>query len=286
MKKFILIVMCIASLLLSVQVSFAQGEYKLGVLSPKGADVTRNEWQPTVEYLSNQTGNKFSLVPLQLKSFKPAVNSGKIDFFLCNSVLFYQIQGENTVKPLASMINMYQGKPLRGHPEGVLFTLANSNINKLSDLQGKKVAALQKNALMGYQYQVYMLKEKGIEVEKDFEVSFAGTLPRVVKAVKSGGADAGFAGAELNQWFKDNAEFNASDFKIIDFESGGSSHQQMFPSWVFGAAQHADDALAKNVVAALKEITEDSFEAKAANIYGWEDPADLTPVKKLLQSVK
>jgi ABC-type phosphate/phosphonate transport system substrate-binding protein len=201
-------------------------------------------------------------------------------------VLFYQIQDEYAAKPLASMINMYQGKPLRGHPEGMIFALADSNINTLSDLQGKKVTALQQNALMGYQFQVYMLKEKGIEAGKDFEVSFAGTLPRVVKSVKSGAADAGFAGAELSQWFKDQAEFNASDFKIIKFESEGSSRQHMFPSWVFGAAQHTDDALAKDIAAVLKEITDDSPVAKAANIYGWEDPADLTPVKKLLQSVQ
>lgn len=286
MKKRVKIVMCVASLVLIVQMAFAQEKYKLGVLSPKGADVTRKEWQPTVEYLSTQTGKTFSLVPLQLKSFKPAVRSRKMDFVLCNSVLFYQIQEEYTAKPLASVINMYLGKPLRGHPKGVLFTLADSNINTLSDLPGKKVAALQKNALMGYQFQVYMLKEKGIEAGKDFEVSFAGTLPRVVKSVKNGAADAGFAGAELLQWLKANAEFNASDFKIIELESEGSSRQHTFPSWVFGAAQHTDDALAKDVAAALKEITDDSLVTKTAKIYGWEDPADLTPVKELLQSVQ
>lgn len=286
MKKRVKIVMCIASVLLIAQMSFAQEEYTLGVVAPKGTDVTREEWQPTVEYLSAQTGKTFSLVPLQLKSFKSAVKSGKMDFVLCNSVLFYQIQEEYGTKPLASMVTIYQGKPLQGQVGGVLFTLADSNINTWSDLQGKKIAALQKNALMGYQFQVYMLKEKGIEVGKDFEVSFAGSLPRVVKAVKSGATDAGFAGMEILQWFEKQAEFNVSDFKIIEFESEDSSHQHTFPSWIFGAAQNTDDALAKDIAAALKEISDDSPAAKAAQIYGWEDPADLAPVKELLQNVQ
>jgi ABC-type phosphate/phosphonate transport system substrate-binding protein len=201
-------------------------------------------------------------------------------------VLFHQIQEEYGAKPLASMVTIYQGKPLPGQAEGVLFALADSNINTWSDLQGKKVAAVEKNALMAYQFQVYKLKEKGIEEGKDFEVAFAGTLPRVVKAVKSGATDAGFAGPDILQWLEEQAEFDASDFKTITFESEGSSQQQMFPSWVFGAAQNTDDAFAKDVAAALKEISDDSPAAKAAKMYGWEDPADLTPVKKLLQIVQ
>ena len=231
-----IIVLCVCMLAIA-QITFAQEAHTLGVIAPKGADATREEWQPTVEYLAKQTGQTFRLVPLQLKSFKPAVAD-------------------------------------------------NNNINAWSDVRGKKVAALQKNALMGYQFQVYMLKKRGIEAGEDFEVFFAGTRQRVVKAVESGSADAGFAGAELLRWLEKYAEFTASNFKIIAFESEDSSRQYTFPSWIFGAAHNTDDAFAQDVAAALKQIAHDSAAAQAAYMYGWEDPADLAPVKEILKSLQ
>lgn len=285
MRKTVVCLMCVVAL---AQFSRAQEVFTMGVLAPKGADIARQEWQATAEYLSESTGNTFELVPLQLKSFKPAVNAGKMDFIMCNSTLFYQIQTENDAKPLASLVSIHQGQPLRGNG-AMIFTVADSPINALADLKGKKIAALQQNALMGYQLQVYVLKKRGLEAETDFTVSFAGKLPLVVKAVKSGAVDAGFAGANVLQWLETETEFSASDFKVIEPEADDFPYQHtgpILPFWVFGAAKDIDEALAQEVAAALKAISSDSPAATAANIYGWEDLPDLTLVQEVLQSIK
>jgi ABC-type phosphate/phosphonate transport system substrate-binding protein len=262
--------------------------YTLGVLAPKGADTARQEWQATAEYLSESTGNTFELVPLQLKSFNPAVNAGKIDFMMCNATLFYQMLTENGVKPLASMVGIHQGQPLRGNG-AMIFTVADSPINILADLKGKKIAALQQNAMMGYQLQVYVLKKRGLEAGTDFTVSFAGKLPLVLKAVKSGAVDAGFAGANVMQWLEKNTDFSPSDFKVIEPEADDFPYQHtgpVLPFWVFGAAKDVDEALTQNVATALKAISRDNPAATAANIYGWEDLPDLALVQEVLQSIK
>jgi ABC-type phosphate/phosphonate transport system substrate-binding protein len=285
MGKTVVCLMCVIAL---AQLSQAQEVYTLGVLAPKGADAARQEWEATAEYLSESTGKTFTLVPLQLKSFKPAVKAGKIDFMMCNSTLFYQMQTENGAKPLASLIGVHQGQPLRGNG-AVIFTVADSPINMLTDLKGKKVAALQQNALMGYQLQVYVLKKRGLEAGTDFSVSFAGKLPLVVKAVKSGAVDAGFAGANAIQWLKKNTDFSPSDFKVIEPEADDFPYQHtgpVLPFWVFGPAHNIDEALAKEVVAALKAMPADSPAAAAANIYGWEDLPDLTLVQEVLQGIQ
>lgn len=283
----IILVGVIVSSLVNISAA-AQKKYTLGVMAPKGADVAKTEWQPTVEYLSQQTGKIFTLIPLRFKSFEPAVKSGKMDFILCNPSVFSQMMEKYEVRPLASLIEVYQGQPLRGFG-AVIFTLAGSNVQTLSDLKGKKVAATQRTALMGYQLQLYVLKKQGLEPEKDFEVMFSGNLPLTVKAVKSGAADVGFTRTGFLEWLEERGEAKVSDFKVIAPETDDYPYQHngpIFPYWVFGAAKDTGAALANEVAAALKAIPDDSPAAKAANIYGWEDPADLAPVRDVLKSVQ
>jgi ABC-type phosphate/phosphonate transport system substrate-binding protein len=209
-----------------------------------------------------------------------------MDFILCNPLIFSQMMDKYETTALASLLEVYQGKPLRGFG-AVIFTLAGSDIQTLADLKGKKVVATQKKALMGYQLQMYVLKKKGLDPEKDFELTFTGKLPLVVKAVKSGAADVGFVRTGFLEWLEEQGEVKVSDFKVIEPETDDYPYRhngQILPFWVFGAAKGTDATLADEVAAALKALPNESPAAKAANIYGWEDPVDLAPVKEILKN--
>jgi len=288
MKKLIEIIVCAVWVLVIAQTSFAQKVYTLGVSCPKGTAAIKREWQPTVKYLSHHTENTFRLIPLRFKSVEPAVKSGKMDFLLCNPSLFSQMMEQYGIRPLASLVETSQGKPLRGLGT-VIFTAADSNIHTLSDVKGTKVAAALRNSLAGYQLPIYVLKKKGLAPGKDFELMFTGKLQLIVKAVKSGTADVGFARTGFLEWFERQGECKVSDFKVIEPELDEYPYQHngpIFPSLVFGAAKETDAALARDVASALKAMSDGSSAAKTANIYGWEDPADLALVREIIKIVQ
>jgi ABC-type phosphate/phosphonate transport system substrate-binding protein len=288
MKNMSGLIIGIVCALVSIQPVCAQEGYTLGVLAPKGAEVAKTEWQPTAEYLSAHTGKAFTLVPLRFRSFEPAVKRGKMDFILCNPVVFSQMMDRYEARPLVSLIEAHQGEPLQGFG-AVIFTLADSDIQTLTDMKGKNVAATQRNALMGYQLQMYVFQQHGVDLHKDTEVTFAGKLPLVVNAVKSGAADVGFVRTGFLEWLEEQGQAKASDFKVIEPETDDYPYPHngpILPYWMFGAAKDTDAALADDVATALKAMPHDSPAAKAANIYGYEDPADLAPVRDMLQSIQ
>ncbi|GEM_PF-3780380 len=149
LNALLTIVICATFVLSFSQLTFAKDVYKLGVVAVKGAETARKEWQPTADYLSVRTGKKFVLAPLKFSSIIPAVRSGRMDFALCNPAIFCQIREKYGARPLASMTDICEGKPLHGFG-AVVFTLGDSKIRTLSDLKGKKITAVQKEALMGY----------------------------------------------------------------------------------------------------------------------------------------
>ena len=284
MNKLVKIVVCLVCVLVIAQMSFAKDVYTLGVLAFQGAADARKAWQPTAEYLSANTGQKFTLVPLTFKRLEMAVKNGAMDFVICESVGFYQIHEKYGIEPLASRVGIHQGMPLHG-VGAAIFTATDSTIRTLSDLKGKKVAAVQRKALMGYQYQTYLLRKKGIEPGKDFELLFAGKPQLALKAVKNGVADAGFIGIIMLRLFEKEGLITGADFRILEPEADDFPYPHtgpILPDMFVGAAKTIDPAFAEDVAAALKEITRDSPAAQAVNIYGWEDPADLSLVQDVL----
>jgi len=186
--------------------------------------------------------------------------------------------------PLASLIGVFQGKPLHGFG-GVIFTRVDSNIQVLTELKGRKVAGAQKNALMGYRLQSHVLQEKGLESGKDYDLYFTGNLPYVVKAVETGAADAGFVRTGFLQWFAKKGKIDLTQFRVIEPEQDDFPFQHngpILPFWIFGASKDADSSLNKEIATALMELKPSSYPVKMANVYGWEEPADLTPVGNII----
>ncbi|SPF44516.1 exported hypothetical protein [Syntrophobacter sp. SbD1] len=60
-----MLICLLAGLSWVVPVSSYSQEYKIGVLANRGAMQAFKEWQSTADYLSNKTGKKFSVIPLE-----------------------------------------------------------------------------------------------------------------------------------------------------------------------------------------------------------------------------
>jgi len=92
-------------LLVSASLCGAAETVKIGVLANNGPVKAMQKWKATAEFLNTKVpGTGFEIVPLDFAAVNPAVEAGKVDFFLVNSSMFVttQVKYDSLVKIPAS----------------------------------------------------------------------------------------------------------------------------------------------------------------------------------------
>src|SRR5262249_15792127 len=123
---------------------------------------------------------------------------------------------------------------------GLVIKRFDSGINSLADLEGKRVAFVDRKSASGYLYPRALLVGKGINPERSFkETIFAGSHERVIAAVLLGPAHAGAtcAGAVEAAKFKGLPTF---DLKIL-------AETDPIPHDAIAVRADLDEALAKRI---------------------------------------
>ena len=166
----------------------ASGEIKLGVLPRLGPVELFGMFSPLAEYLSRETGEKVSIViPRDFDAFKEAVNKGTIDIAFSNPLVYVQMKKELAVVPLAVAAEK-AGTKFRG----IILVRSDSGIKKIRDLKGKKLVFVDHDSAGGYLFQMLLLHEAGLNLQKDITIlPFAKKHDNVVQAVFNKAADAG-----------------------------------------------------------------------------------------------
>ena len=71
--------------------------FRIGVLAKRGEAVCRENWQPTVDYLTNQVaGMTFELVPLPFEEVYEEAGRDGIDFYILNPLLYVRLSYEHS----------------------------------------------------------------------------------------------------------------------------------------------------------------------------------------------
>ncbi len=281
----------VAVVSLSVGPAWASGAVKIGVLAKNGAAKAVKKWGPTAAYLDGKVpGHAFEIVPLDFDDVFPAVENGKVDFFLVNSSMFVTAQVKYGAEAVATMINSRQGKPLRSFG-GVIFTSAeNDDINGLGDLKGRTFMAVKESSFGGWQMAYKVFKDAGIDPFKAFaEVAFGGKHDNVVLAVINGEADAGTVRTDTLERMEAAGAIAMEDVKILNPQDHPGfpfvCSTALYPEWPFAKVKGTPADLVRKVAAALKEMRPGDKAAKAAKVVGWTDPLDYGPVKTLQQTL-
>ena len=169
----------------------AQGAVKIGVLAKRGAPAAMKKWGATAAYLTENLGEKVSVIPLKFKAIEPVVKGGKFDFLLANSSLYVQMKNKYQLRAVATMINSRRGKALNEFG-GVVFVRNDSPINTLADIRGKKFMMVKYASFGGGQMAWRLFRDNNIDPRKDFaSLVEGGKHDNVVLAVKNGAVDAG-----------------------------------------------------------------------------------------------
>ncbi len=283
-----------SALMISVSAlnSAMAGEYKIGVLAKNGASKAISTWGALGSYLTEKVpGDSFTVVPLDFTEVMPAIQDGKVDYFLVNSSMFVTAQVKYGSKAIATMINSRQGKPLQSFGGVILTYVDRDDINSLEDVKGKSFMAVQESSFGGWQMAYKEFLDSGIDPMKDFsKVEFGGKHDNVVYAIQNGTVDAGTVRTDTLERMAAAGDIGLSEFKIIaskkydDFPFVIST--ALYPEWPFAKVAATDDAAAGRVVEALLTLKSDDPAAKNAKIVGWAKPLDYSGVEALQKLLK
>ena len=291
MKRSPVLAMVLA-VFLTATVCEAAETIKIGVLAKNGPVKAMQMWKATADYLTGQLpGKSFEIVPLDFNAVNGAVENSQVDFFLVNSSMFVTAKVKYGAEAVATMINSRQGQPLKAFG-GVIITLAeNDAINSIADLKGKRFMAVEKASFGGWQMACKEMLDAGLNPEKDLaKLEFGGKHDNVVMAVLNGAVDAGTVRTDTLERMAASGAIGLDEFKIVNKRQ----HDQfpfvcstaLYPEWPLAKTRKTADALAKEVVGALKKMGADDPAAKAAKVVGWADALDYAPVEQLLAALK
>lgn len=272
--------------------AIAAETYRIGVLAKNGPVKALKMWKATGDYLTEAVdGKKFEIVPLDFTEVNPAIEQGKVDFFLINSSMYVTAQVRYGASSIATMINSRQGKPLNSFGGVILASVDNNAIKSIQDLTGKTFLAVKKSSFGGWQMAYKEILDAGTDPFKEFKkVEFFGKHENVVLAVQNGVAEAGTVRTDTLERMAAEGIIDMQDFKIInpikhaDFPFVCST--ALYPEWPLAKTKQTPDEVALKVVAALKKLDKDHKAAKDAKVVGWVDSLDYTPVENLQKTLK
>lgn len=289
MKKILLLLL----LMISSQQQFAADtEVRIGVLSHRGFEATMSTWSPTADYLSKRiAGRRFEIVPLAFEEVDPAVRFGEVDFLLVNPGIYVNMEVKYRVSRIATLDNLVGSSPHNVFG-GVLFTRHNrKDINRLEDIRGKGLMAVDETSLGGFQMAWRELNAVGLDPYRDTSrLEFGGIHDQVVLAVLEGRIDVGTVRTNILERMASAGQIDLRDFRIISprlhTEFPFARSTRLYPEWPFSKLQHTPNNLAQKVAVALLSMPRSHSAAQEGNYSSWTVPLDYQQVHDLFSELQ
>jgi two-component system sensor histidine kinase/response regulator len=281
------------------QVGPAVGEsapIRIGVLAHKGSNTCKEMWQPTMEYLGKAIpGQQFVLVPITFEEIKPAVKGKTIDFLICNSAIYVEMEVKHGVTRILTLRNR-AGTRLVTEFGGVVFCRADrADLRILTDVRGRRLAAPDQTSFGGWFMALREFKAAGIDPERDCSrILFLGNHPAVVRAVLSGGVDIGTVRTDTIERMVGAGELRMDEIRVIPSIVAQEDRPtfpyvrstRLYPEWPLARLRGTPEELASAVAVALLNLPADSPAAQAAQSGGWSVCLDYTRVHDCLRELR
>ena len=275
----------LVSLLMSSAMVFAEDPVRIGVLSFRSIEQTRQQWQGLEEYLARKIpGAQFKIIPLFLPEMDAAASSKQLDFVFTNPEHYVLLRHVTGMVAIATLLRSVEGRPVNEFG-GVIFTSTeHKGIYNAEDLSGKTVASTDKRSFGGYVMQEWELYKHGV---KPSAFLFTG-MPHdnVVDAVLQGKADAGFVRTGIIEAMIREGRLKKGAVRIINPQPSKTFPQEtstaLYPEWPFTAMPETPSELVKAVTLALLNLDSQEPVAQAANIFGFGPPGDYGKVEAVM----
>ncbi len=271
--------------------SWAKEPLRVGILAFRPKVQVIEQWGPLASYLQNELERSVKLTAYSYPELESAVLNKKLDVVITNPANYILLQHNNNLSaPLVTLITNNNGNELTSFG-GVMFTRADSQITKLSDIHEHKVAVTKYGSLGGYQMQAYELFLLGLKAPQNEQLLITG-MPHdnVVNAVLSGQADVGFVRSGVLESMTKDGEINLAAIKVLNSQKFKpfpfETSTRLYPEWPIATMNHVDAYLARQITVALLSLQPKDPAAIKADIHGFTIPANYTQVESLLRELR
>lgn len=238
--------------------------------------------KPFAEYLSKKLDRQVDVtLATDYSTIVEAMASGQVDIGIMPPAAYVQAKDMDAAEAiLTSQLGDYDqetGLPLEGQLtntfKGEILVRADSGLNELTDLKGKKIATLSPNSASGYIYPVAEMKDAGVDPTTEATLTTVNDIPSEITAVLNGQMDAAFVfeGARnvFASSFADNDLFK--ELKVLYLTEGD------IPNDAIAVQPKMDDALKKEIKDVFLNMKDDEEGAEAMSLrghQGYEEAAD------------
>ncbi|MGH1704370.1 phosphate/phosphite/phosphonate ABC transporter substrate-binding protein [Enterococcus gallinarum] len=238
--------------------------------------------KPFAEYLSKKLDRQVDVtLATDYSTIVEAMASGQVDIGIMPPAAYVQAKDMDAAEAiLTSQLGDYDqetGLPLDGQLtntfKGEILVRADSGLNELTDLKGKKIATLSPNSASGYIYPVAEMKDAGVDPTTEATLTTVNDIPSEITAVLNGQMDAAFVfeGARnvFASSFADNDLFK--ELKVLYLTEGD------IPNDAIAVQPKMDDALKKEIKDVFLNMKDDEEGAEAMSLWGhqgYEEAAD------------
>ena len=244
-------------------------------------------------YLSERLGQRRVVVTsLFLDDLTKAVERGEFDFVLTQPEHYVHIRAlHRGLSPIATLA-VRAGDGGLSRMGGVIVSRAErSDIQRLEDLPGKRIAAAHPQSLGSFRLQQWTLLKAGLRLNDASLITFTGQpQDQVIDLLLQDKVDAGFVRTGLIESMIAEGKLAGDALKVINARQEADFPQllstPLFPEWPFLAAQRVPDAIAKTVSIALLELGPEHPAAVAGRFHAFSPPADYSALETMMLELR
>ena len=229
--------------------------------------------KPFADYLTEKLGCKVNVtLATDYSTIVEAMSSGKVDLGIMPPAAYVQARDMGAAKAiLNSQLGEYDqetGLPVEGKMTGTfkgeVLVKADSDIQTLEDLKGKKIATLSPNSASGYIYPVAEMKEAGIDPATDCTLTTVNDIPSEMTAVLNGQQDACFVfeGARVVFSSKFEGYDLMNDLRVLYLTEGD------IPNDAIAVRPDMDDEMKEKIKETFLNMPNDEQGAEAMSLWG------------------
>lgn len=260
---------------------FGKDTVRVGVLISRDNHGTMPKvWKDSEQYLSSVfASHHFALVPLTFEEMKQSIQRGELDFIITNPMLSIQMSQAYGTSRLATISPRYKDHYYSEYGS-VIFTKADSRIEKYEDAYDKKIGAVSPHSFGGY-----LLGKKAIgRAMSEQNTLFLGTHYNVVKAVLEGQVDVGVIRSDVLETMQEEGLIKLSDVKVLNAKKHLNFpflvSTELYPEWVLAKTPHTSEYLTNEVLSTLLKLSLTQREKQAFRL---TTPLDYSKVNALLK---
>ena len=243
---------------------------KLGVVPSSNSEKLVDDLEPFAKALGEKLGVKVEVFTASSYiGVIEGISSGSVDFGIVPPFSAVLSNKQSNTK------NLLVGKSLNGKPgyHAEIFVRKDSNIKSLEDLKGKKVAFVDPSSASGYVYPGAMLKDAGIDLNKDIKYQFSGGHDKSIQLLLNKDVDAIAS-------YENVIKKYTKEFPTLKEDVRGLAKSELIPGVTVVVSNNVDDQLKSKIKHALLEIQKEKetlgILTNLFNITGFEEPDDNT----------